>query len=198
MSQTCSYPIKPARQHRAAVRLGLTLLLGLGMTQVAGAQAAASAVPSRTQPGQEMHRFGPLEGPPFPAFMKDSLQVTGKALDRYTDRYQRYMAETKALRDSIRTNDEALRNAKQKGDTSLVQSQRKVLDREWKLLDRKDQRFEDSLKNVLTKDQLTRFQQFESRERHEARAERVQDRRADWKEKHEAQGKVHAAANRSR
>jgi hypothetical protein len=161
--------------------LSLPLLLGLGVTGVALAQGPADkAEPHHEGPRGHMHRFNSLQGPPAPAFMRDSIRVSGKALEQYTDRYNRYIGETKATRDSVRTGMDAVRDAYQKGDRSTARSQRDSLSSQWKQLAQKDQKFEDDLKNVLTKDELARYQQWKDKRKQEARAE-WKEHRGGWR-----------------
>jgi hypothetical protein len=120
--------------------------------------------------------MGALEGPPAPAFMRDSLQVSGKQLQQYTQRYQSHMAATKASRDSVRSSMQAARAAFEKGDRSAARTSRKNAGQEWKQLADQDKKFEKSLKDVLTKDQLNRYQEWKEKRRQTARAEWRQHR----------------------
>src|SRR5215213_9906058 len=106
--------------------LGLSLLLGLGTDGVLHAQAAPDAAGGDHvgRPHGRMGRFSRLDGPPAPAFIRDSLEVRGKELQQYTQRYDSHMATTKALRDSVRSGVQAAHAAYEKGDQSEARSGR--------------------------------------------------------------------------
>jgi Spy/CpxP family protein refolding chaperone len=125
-----------------------------------------------------MFRSGSLEGPPAPAIMRDSIEVTGKELQQYTQRYDSHMAATKAVRDSLRSTMQAARAAFEKGDRSEARSRHDTVEHQWKQLADQDKKFEDDLKNVLTKDQQNRYQQWKDRRRQEAHEEWRQQRSA--------------------
>jgi Spy/CpxP family protein refolding chaperone len=147
------------------------LLLGMGLAGPAGAQTAAdtSRGGDHWPEHRSMHRMGAVDGPPSPTFMRDSIRVTSKELQQYSQRYQTHMAATKTLRDSVRTSLQSMRAAYEKGDRSEARSGRDTVRGQWKRLAEQDKKFADDLKNVLTKDQLTRFQQWRENRKREAR-----------------------------
>jgi Spy/CpxP family protein refolding chaperone len=147
------------------------LLLGIGLAGTARAQATAdsSRGPDQWSEHRHMHRMGAVDGPPSPNFMRDSIQVTGKELQLYSQRYQTHMAATKTLRDSVRTSLQSMRAAYEKGDRSEARSGRDTMRGQWKRLAEQDKKFAGDLKNVLTKDQLTRFHQWQDNRKREAR-----------------------------
>ena len=165
-----SYPIPSLPRALARVLVGLPLLLGLS----AGvAHAQGSADPSGDHAGpphhHHMQRSATLDGPPAPAVLRDSIQLSGKALQQYTQRYDSHMASTKASRDSLRASMQAARAAYEKGDRSEAQSRREGLEKQWKQLADQDKKFEAGLKDILTKDQQTRYQQLQDKRKQEAR-----------------------------
>lgn len=165
-----SYPIPSLPRTLARVLVGLPLLLGLS----AGvAHAQGSSDPSGDHAGpphhHHMQRSATLGGPPAPAVLRDSIQLSGKALQQYTQRYDSHMASTKASRDSLRLSMQAARAAYEKGDRSEAQSRREGLEKQWKQLADQDRKFEAGLKDILTKDQQTRYQQLQDKRRQEAR-----------------------------
>ena len=123
-----SAPIRSAPLQLARVLVGLTLLLGLSAGM---AQAQGSSDPSGDHAGpphhHNMQRSAALDGPPAPAVLRDSIQLSGKALQQYTQRYESHMASTKASRDSLRASMQAARAAFEKGDRSEAQSRREGL-----------------------------------------------------------------------
>ncbi len=165
-----SYPIRSAPLQLARVLVGLTLLLGLSAGM---AQAQGSSDPSGDHAGpphhHNMQRSAALDGPPAPAVLRDSIQLSGKALQQYTQRYESHMASTKASRDSLRASMQAARAAFEKGDRSEAQSRREGLEKQWKQLADQDKKFEAGLKDILTKDQQTRYQQLQDKRKQEAR-----------------------------
>jgi len=111
-----SYSIPSVPLRLARVLVGLPLLLGLS----AGvAQAQGGSDPSGDHAGpphhHNMQRSAALDGPPAPAVVRDSIQLSGKALQQYTQRYESHMASTKASRDSLRASMQAARAAFEKG-----------------------------------------------------------------------------------
>src|SRR6187455_505722 len=162
-----SYLIPFLPRGLARVLVGFPLLLGLS----AGvAHAQGSSDPHAGPPHHHhMQRSSTLDGPPAPAVLRDSIQLSGKALQQYTQRYDSHMASTKASRDSIRAGMQAARDAYEKGDRSEAQSRREGLEKRWKQLADQDKKFEAGLKDILTKDQQTRYQQLQDRRKQEAR-----------------------------
>jgi Spy/CpxP family protein refolding chaperone len=172
--------------------LTLPLLLGVGTINVAQAQRSADAhsgdhagPPHGHQPGH-----GLLDGPPAPSFMQDSIRLSGKELQQYTQTYQSHMTATKATRDSVRNSMQEVRAAFEKGDRSEARTRRDQVKQQWKQLADQDKKFEDGLKHVLTNDQLTRYQEWKDRRRHEAREQwrqhRADARRKGWTTRHDS------------
>jgi Spy/CpxP family protein refolding chaperone len=164
--------LSPPR-HPARMVWGIALLVGLGTVGTAHAQRS-------TEPGSGDHagpshgrmlRSGRLEGPPAPAFMRDSIRVGGKELQQYTQQYDSHMAATKPIRDSVRAGMQAVRAAYEKGDREAARAGREKAQEQWKKLAEQDKKFDDNLKNVLTKDQQTRYEQWKDRRKQEAREE---------------------------
>ncbi|MFL5546936.1 MAG: hypothetical protein ACJ8AQ_05200 [Gemmatimonadales bacterium] len=156
--------------HLARVLVGFPLLLGLG---AGAAQAQGSSDPAGDHGGpphhHHMQRSAALDGPPAPAILRDSIQLSGKALQQYTQRYESHMASTKASRDSLRASMQAARAAFEKGDRSEARSRREGLEKQWKQLADQDTKFEAGLQDILTKDQQTRYQQLQDKRKQEAR-----------------------------
>jgi hypothetical protein len=183
------------RRPSLVLLLSLPLLLALGTIGSAHAQTrsdSSSKADESGPPHRRMLRFGALEGPPAPVFMRDSLEVTGKELQQYTQRYESHMAATKASRDSVRSSMQAARAAFEKGDRSAARTQRETTGRQWKQLADQDRKFEASLKDVLNKAQLSRFQEWKDQRREAFRAERQQHRqeggRGGWGRRHDSAG----------
>src|SRR5215210_878576 len=164
--------------------LTLSLLLGPGTIAVVQAQRNADAHPGdhAGPPQGRMLGRGLLDGPPAPSFMQDSLGVSGKELQQYTQRYQSHMTATKAARDSVRNSMQQVRAAFEKGDRSEARTRRDQVKQQWQQLAEQGKKFEENLKNVLTKDQQTRYQQWKDRRRHDAR-EQWRQHRADGRRK---------------
>jgi len=163
---------KPSKLTTAAVWLGLTLALLLG---IAGSPFAQSA-PGRYGPGPGQGPGGggmrhgggghqvmspeTLEGPPAPAILHDSIGLSGEQLQLYARRYSNYTAETGPVRDSLRTSMQAMRAAFESGDRSAGRSRHDALERQAQELAKKDKEFEKVLKEGLTKDQRKRYDKW--------------------------------------
>jgi hypothetical protein len=165
-----SYSIPSAPLSLARVLIGLPLLLGFG-TGVAQAQGSSNPAGDHAGPPHHQHtqRSAALDGPPAPAVLQNSIQLSGKALEQYSQRYESHMAVTKVSRDSLRANMQAARAAFEKGDRTEAQSRRDSLEKQWKQLADQDKKFEAGLKDILTKDQQARYQQLQDRRKQEAR-----------------------------
>jgi hypothetical protein len=165
-----SYSTPSVALRLARVLVGLPLLLGFG-AGVAQAQGSSDPAGDYTGPPHHhnMQRSAALDGPPAPAVLRDSIQLNGKALQQYTQRYESHMASTKASRDSLRASMQAARAAFENGDRSQAQSRREGLEKQWKQLADQDNKFEAGLKDILTKDQQTRYQQLQDKRKQEAR-----------------------------
>jgi Spy/CpxP family protein refolding chaperone len=111
--------------------------------------------------------------------MRDSIQVSGKQLQQYTQRYDSHMSATKPSRDSLRISMQAVRAAFESGNRSEARARRETVKRQWKQLAERDQKFEEGLNDVLTKDQQARYQQWKEKRKQEARDRRRHGRRAD-------------------
>ena len=154
----------------AGVGLGLALLLGVAGSPFA--QSGPAGPGPEHGPGGH-HRMGSqLEGPPAPAILRDSIGLNAEQVQRYTQRYTTYMAQTKPARDSLRTTMKEVRAAYQSGDRSEAHSRRDAVKPQAEALAKKDQEFEKSLRDSLTKDQQIRYDQWKKarqdadRERH--------------------------------
>lgn len=178
-------PPNPKR-HLTLGILVTALLIGLAAAPPAAAQNSqpdSSRAGEVGSPHGRMIRFAAVEGPPAPAFMRDSIQVTGKQLQQYTQRYDSHMRATQPLRDSLRTSMQAARAAFEKGDRSEAHSRRDAVQSQWKRLADQDKKFNQDLKNVLTKEQQTRYQQWKDNRKEEDRRrwrEHRADRRGGW------------------
>jgi hypothetical protein len=165
-----SYFIPPVPLRLMRVLVGVPLLFGLG-TGVAQAQGSSDPTGDHASPPHHhnMQRSAALDGPPAPAVLRDSIQLSGKALQQYTQRYESHMASTRASRDSLRASMQAARAAFEKGDRSEAESRREGLEKQWKQLADQDKKFEAGLKDILTKDQQARYQQLQEKRKQEAR-----------------------------
>ena len=160
-------PSAPQRLARVLATLPLFLGLSAGVAQAQGASDPAGD--HAHPPHQHMQRSAALDGPPAPAVLRDSIQLSGKALQQYTQRYESHMSGTKASRDSLRAGMQVVRSALEKGDRSEAQSRREGLEKQWKQLADQDNKFEAGLKDILTKDQQTRYQQLQENRKQQAR-----------------------------
>jgi hypothetical protein len=153
--------------------VALPLILCAGVAGSLRAQGSGAAAEPRPDSDGSEHQYGPprrgmrldaVQGPVSPAVLRDSLHVSGDKLQQYTKRYDAYMASTKATRDSLRTNVQAIRSAFQSGDRSAVRDRRDVVRRQSGDLAKRDQEFEKGLKDVLTKDQQTQYNDWKQRQ----------------------------------
>jgi Spy/CpxP family protein refolding chaperone len=163
---------KPSKLTTAAVWLGLTLALLLGIVGSPFAQSAPGGYgpgPGQGPGGGGMRHGGgghqrmsreTLEGPPSPAILHDSIGLSGEQLQLYARRYSNYTAETGPVRDSLRTSMQAMRAAFESGDRSEASGRRDALERQSQELAKRDKEFEKVLKEGLTKDQQKRYDQW--------------------------------------
>ena len=164
-----SYTAPTVARRLIRVFASLPLLLGLS-TGVPQAQGGSDPSGDHTHPPhQHMQRSAALDGPPAPAILRDSIHLTGKGLQQYTRRYESHMSATKASRDSLRAGMQAARLAFEKGDRLEAQSRRERLEKQWKQLAEQDKKFEAGIKDILTKDQQTRYQQLQENRQQQAR-----------------------------
>ena len=163
---------KPSKLTTAAVWLGLTLALLLGIAGSPFAQSAPGGYgpgPGQGPGGGGMRHSGgghqrisreTLEGPPSPAILHDSIGLSGDQLQLYARRYSNYTAETGPVRDSLRTSMQAMRAAFESGDRSEARGRGDALERQSQDLAKKDKEFEKVLKEGLTKDQRKRYDKW--------------------------------------
>ena len=166
--------------------VALPLVLCAGSVR---AQGSGSAPVSRGDSGSTEHqyraprhrmRLAAVHGPASPAVLRDSIHVSGDKLQQYTKRYDAYMASTKVTRDSLRANVQAIRSAFQSGDRSAVQDRRDAVRRQSDDLAKRDQEFEKGIKDVLTKDQQTQYNDWKHRQE--------ESNRSRWRNRHQHQG----------
>jgi ribosomal protein S20 len=156
----------------AGLGLGLALLLGVASSPFAQS-APGGGDQGRGGPGGH-HRMGSrLEGPPAPATLRDSVGLSAQQVDRYSQRYSAYMAETKPARDSVRTSMKEVRAAFESGDRSEARSRREAIKQQAEPLAKKDQAFEKTLRDGLSKDEQKKYDQWK-KSREEADRERHQ------------------------
>ena len=176
---------RPSKLTSAVVWLGLTLALLIGVAGSPFAQSAPGGYgpgPGQGPGGGGMRHGGgqhrmispeALEGPPTPAILHDSIGLSGDQLQRYSQRYSNYTAETGPVRDSLRASVQAMRAAFESGDRSEARSRHDALERQSQELTKKDKEFEKVLKEGLTKDQQKRYDKWKDardkaeRERHQ-------------------------------
>jgi hypothetical protein len=108
-------------------------------------------------------------GPVAPTIMRDSIGLTGSALEQYTRRYNSHMAATKAARDSLRNAMEAVRSSARSGDHSAARERRGALRGRFEELARQDQQFEANLKDLISEDQQKRYTEWQDKQRDLAR-----------------------------
>jgi hypothetical protein len=161
---------KPSTLTSAAVGLGLTLPLLLGIAGSPFAQSSPGGYgPGPGPGGGGMRRGGgghqmmsreTLEGPPSPAILHDSIGLSGDQLQLYARRYSNYTAETGPVRDSLRTSMQSMRAAFESGDRSEAGGRRDALEHQSQELAKRDKAFEKVLKESLTKDQQKRYDKW--------------------------------------
>lgn len=168
---------KPSRLTSAAVWLGLTLALLIGVAGSPFAQSAPGGYgpgPGQEPGGEGMRHGGmwhggggqrtmsseTLEGPPSPAILHDSIGLSGEQLQRYSQQYSNYTADTRPVRDSLRTSMQAMRAAVESSDRSEARGRRDALERQAQELTKRDKEFEKVLKEDLTKDQRKRYDKW--------------------------------------
>jgi hypothetical protein len=102
-----------------------------------------------------------VEGPATPTVLQQLVDLTPEELRKYTDRYDQHIADTKSVRDSLRTTMQAIRAAFEDGNRESARDQRPVAERLWKDLSPKDEAFSKGLKDLLTKEQLAQYKKWQ-------------------------------------
>jgi hypothetical protein len=110
--------------------------------------------------GHRMVSRETVDGPASPAIMRDSISLSSNQLQQYSSRYASHMASTRVERDSLRTNLQAMRTAFENGDRSAARARREVIQRQSKDLADRDKKFDDGLKDILSKDQQKSYQKY--------------------------------------
>jgi hypothetical protein len=185
---------RPSLPIRALIWVAVPVLLGLGLVRSPFAQSAPGGYGSGSGPGMERmragDRMGPpggehrtqlleaIEGPLAPAVIQDSVGVSGKQLEEYARRYANLMAGTWPERDSLRATMQSIRTDLEQGDRAAARDRRGTVDRQSKLLIEQDKNFEESLKDLLSKDQQKRYQKLKQNREKEARDHRRADQPA--------------------
>jgi len=105
--------------------------------------------------------FEQVEGPATPTALQQLVDLNPEQLQTYTTRYNQHIADTKPVRDSLRTTVQAMRAKFENGDRESAREQRPVAERLWKDLSPKDEAFSKGLKDLLTKKQLEQYQKWE-------------------------------------
>jgi hypothetical protein len=108
--------------------------------------------------------------------MRDSIKVTGAALDQYTKRYDSHIAATKPARDSLRKAVQEMRSSFKSGDRSGGREGRQALRRQFEELAKRDQQFEAGINNLLSQEQQKRYAQWQEDQRNLARKRWHRDR----------------------
>lgn len=126
--------------------------------------------------GSSMPTPSKIEGPAAPAVMHDTIGVTGEPMRRYAVIYDNHMAATGPERDNLRSSMKRMREAFETGGRDAARENRSDLQRQWKDLSKRDQQFEKALKDLLSKDQQKRYQQWK-KAREKAEEELWKDRR---------------------
>lgn len=194
MSLTATASRRRSGRLRAIVTLGLPVMLGIGFASSLLAQSSPGGYgpgsPGMRPGGGYGTRMGSprggghrmlspetIEGPASPDVMRDSMGLNGSQLQGYTRRYENHMANTKAARDSLRSEVQAMRAAFESGDRSAARDQRDRMDQQSKELSKQDEDFDKGLKDILTKDQQKRYQKWKDN-REKADQEQWQQRRS--------------------
>jgi hypothetical protein len=110
-----------------------------------------------------------VEGPASPAVMRDTIGLTGQPADRYAQRYANYMADTRSIRDSLKTNLEAMRTAMGDQDRSVAREHAVSAQELWKDLSKRDQEFEKNCQDLLTKEQQKHYKKWKEAQEKAAR-----------------------------
>jgi hypothetical protein len=187
MSSTGTTSPKPSTGSRLTIMAGVLFVLAIGFVGSPYAQSGPGGYgpggygprgPGTYHGGERMgpphgggHRMLSrlaIEGPPSPAVMRDSINLSPDQLKQYARRYADHIAATRPTRDSLRTTMQAVRSAFERGDRSAAREQRDIVERQSKDLADRDKTFDKGLKDILSKDQQKRYQKWkENREKEE-------------------------------
>lgn len=111
--------------------------------------------------GERLPSAEQVEGPATPTVLQQLVDLTPEQLQKYTGRYNQHIADTKSVRDSLRTTIQTMRAAFEDGNRESAREQRPAAERLWKELSPKDETFSKGLKDLLTKKQLEQYQKWE-------------------------------------
>ena len=152
-------------------RLAPTILLACGLLAAPAVLAAQDGPPpgGRAGAGPRFPRPDPVvvNGPPAPGEFRDLVGLDESQATRYGGLYDRYMENTRAERDSLQGMRESMRQAFRGGERpagppagmqDLVQS-----------LEKQQRVFDDTLKEMLGKDQYKKYQDWRSHQRRQPR-----------------------------
>ena len=130
--------------------------------------------------GMEFPTQEEVEGPPTPAALKDLIALDEAGSARYTALYTSHMDSTRTVRDSLRSALKWLRDARDNGDREGMRAAFRQhgpdVRRLWKDLSKRDEAFDKSTKEILTKDQRKKLEQWQDQQEKE-RADEQRARR---------------------
>jgi hypothetical protein len=113
-----------------------------------------------------------LEGPPAPAEFARIVELPENQVDRYAQLYERFMASTRPQRDSVTALRRDRRAAFEQGERETAQRQLGQLRPLTEDLQRRQATFDETLQQLLAKDQWKRYQHWREDERKRAQKER--------------------------
>jgi hypothetical protein len=119
-----------------------------------------------------------LKGPPAPEEFVRLVQLPDDKAGRYKELYDRFMAETKPQRDSLATLRRDATGGLERSDRDSLQRLRQVFMPLRQELERRQAAFDDTLHDLLDKDQWKRYQNWREEERKVAE----QQRRERWRQ----------------
>jgi hypothetical protein len=124
--------------------------------------------------GGGMTRLDPvvLQGPPAPAEFASIVQLPENQVGRYSQLYDRFMATTRPQRDSLDTLRSQMRDAAGNRDRDAMSRQRGQMEPLVKDLQKQQSTFDDTLKDMLEKQQWQRYQKWRDDQRKQAAKER--------------------------
>jgi hypothetical protein len=162
------------------------LLLILALSAPAAPAQSQDGPPPNGAPPMRMHGPGSgtppdpvvLKGPPAPGEFVRLVQLQDDKAGRYKELYDRFMAETKPQRDSLAGLRRDATGGLERGDRDSLQRLREVFMPLRQDLERRQAAFDDTLHDLLDKDQWKRYQNWREEERKVAE----QQRRERWRQ----------------
>ncbi len=159
---------------RVPARLAPTIFLACGLLLGTVGLQAQSGPPPGGPPGaggRPPQALDPvvLEGPPEPGVFRDLARLDEPQATRYAGLYDNLMDVTRTERESLRQQREEMRRGIESGQRPPGAPRMEEMREMIQQLERRQRGFDEALKEMLSKEQYARYQDWRSGRRREAR-----------------------------